>query len=62
MNIALNEHLELKLPPGAASVILTPGEAFDLAEDLVRRGIRRAMIEEAGSVLLEEEGAPDGTA
>lgn len=46
MNVAVNENLELILPPGRESVILTPGEAFDLAEDLIRRGIRRAMVEE----------------
>lgn len=56
--VAVSETLELTLPPGAAHVRLTPGEAFDLAEELVRRGIRRAMTEEVNAVDGLEEDDP----
>lgn len=55
MNLNVSDQLEIALPPGAASVRLTPSEALDLAETLVRCSIRRAMEEEAAEVLEAEE-------
>ena len=55
MQIAINDDLQLAFPGGATEVQLTPSEAFDLAETLVRGGIRHAMLDESAKVLLEGE-------
>ena len=39
---------------------LEPSEAFDLAEQLVRSGIRRAMLDESAKVLFEGEDSGAG--
>lgn len=57
MHVAVTEMLELQLPPGAERIRLSPGEAFDLAAQLVRRGIRRAMQEEADELDADHEEA-----
>ena len=60
MQIAINDDLQLASPVGATEVQLRPSEAFDLAEKLVRGGIRHAMLDESAKVLLEGEESGAG--
>lgn len=41
---------------------LRPAEAFDVAEQLVRIGMRRAMAEEAAATLHDEDTPADNSA
>lgn len=60
MNIHVTETLDVTVP-GAPPVHLAPSQAFELAERLVRTGIRVAMLEEAGAVEREQSNAEPPT-
>lgn len=53
MEIRVNHDTLALTAPGFSPLRLTPGEAFELAEQLVRAGIRVAMLDE--SEKLERE-------
>jgi len=57
MNLAVTENLEIALG-NSAPVRLTPTEAFNLAELLVRGGIRHAMLDESAKILFEKGVSP----
>ena len=62
MQIAIKDDLQLAFAGSASPVQLTRSEAFDLAEKLVRGGIRHAMLDESATVLLEGEEGDESSA
>jgi hypothetical protein len=54
--ISIDDALHVRIGP--VTVSLTPRQGFDLAEDLVRKSLRRAMAEEVDHDAATRRAAP----